>query len=200
MIWVFAPLAFLAGSLARRVAGGVLADWFGWRAPGTLAKLAYAGTIGGLAALAGATWWFALLLAINVFVGHVAHGLWGAGSMGRRGPQNEAFTWRTFARDWFALWGYGFGQVIVAALAAAWIAHPWWASAGPVWDAGRDADYRWLPLVLGGLSSSPAYALSWALWERRWLPFWAGMTRDPLQLGESLFGGCLGIAALLCAG
>src|SRR6185312_1680384 len=154
MIWAFAPLAFLAGGIARRVAGGVLNDWFGRRAPGTLAKLTYASTIGGISALAGAVWWFALVLAVNVFFGHVIHGLWDAGGMGRSGTDNTAFSWRRFIRDWFALWVYGLGQVIVAALLTVWIENVWLLPVGWVWDASRDHSYHWLPLALGGLSSS----------------------------------------------
>jgi hypothetical protein len=207
MVYMLVPLAFLAGGFGRRFAGGVWSDWTGHRSPGTLSKIAYAaivGTLAGLGALVttGLSWLviaFCIILGVNVFVGHVTFGLFGgSAAMGRYGRNNAFFSRRKFARDWLCMWGYGLGSVFIAALLSWWIAHPWFHAIGPVWDAGREHLYHWFPLVAAGLCGAPAYAVSWSMWSHGWLKRVPGISENPLQHAEWLFGGCLGVGALLC--
>jgi hypothetical protein len=207
MQYLFVPLAFLAGGFARRLAGGVWQDWTGHSSPGTISKIGYATIISvcaGFGALVtgGLSWLvvaFCVVLGVNVFLGHTVLGLWGgSAAMGRYGRNNAFFSWRKFYRDWLGMWGYGLGSVFLAALLAWWIAHPWFHAIGPIWDAGREHLYHWSMLVLAGLSAPFVYAISWEIFRPGLWRIVRGVSDNPLTMAEWMFGGTLGVGALLC--
>jgi len=191
----------LLGGFGRRIAGGLIGDWFGRPLKHLIATIVFGVFIGAAFALGGGPLWLAAVLGFGVWAGHCAVGLRDAAGMGRFGPDNASFTWKRFARDFAMLSVYGAGVVAIGALAAGH--HTLYVMRnGPTFGFTLNFTPSWMQLGLlaAGLTISPVYAACWAAWTRRFVPLVVGVSRNPLEMGEWVWGAALGIGAVLSAG
>jgi hypothetical protein len=192
-------LLFLAAvpavGLGRRVAGGVLGEWFGVDIGAIAARAFFGMTCAsaaiaasvvrwqGLALIPGAVWWHALALIPCILLG-CSVGNYGSISMGRRrvpGTYELAFTWRNYARDFAMITVHGLGNLSLA------IAGAWWLG------------YYWPALIAGALAIGPAYSVAWLHpvpvvgLGRNVTPF---LHPDPPETAEFLWGSAVGVGVL----
>lgn len=185
-------VAALLGAIGRRVAGGVVPQFTGWRAPGVPCKLFFGWTIGVCAALGGAPALLAILAGVGAWAGHIAHGLNDSASMGRYGPANLNFSWRLFALHFAGMSAYGICVMLLGILAAAVPSIALYHFDGMLAVVLHFGWFAWT-LLAGALLTAPAYALAWATWNGK--PGVAGVDGNPLEIAEWIVGAVYGVAA-----
>lgn len=167
--------SMLLGGLGRRIAGGVLNQWFkpsGGRVMGdTPARLIYGGFVGMAAAMGGAPYWAALAMMPCVWVGTTT-GNWSSMAMGRAKT--------TFLHDFFGMSAHAFLSALLPVGLAAYSVH---------WHAAVAALFIML--------AAPLYALGWMISGKTgaaWLP--TGF-KGGSELGEFFWGAATGAGVFL---
>lgn len=173
------PLAALLGGFGRRAAGGYLNQLAGRPdsrplTGDTPTRILYGVLIAICALMGGALWWQALLMIVAVWVGTTT-GNRGAMDMGRAGGG--------FWRDFLAMSRHGLDSAILPTAVAAW-------------------GWHWQAAWLFGMTmlAAPCYALGWCVGGRIGNPRFPIGLRGGSELGEALWGACVGIGALLAFG
>lgn len=178
MVFLFA-LSFVLGALGRRIAGGVLNQWF--KPPGERVfgdhparlifgvTVAISGLFGGWPAL------YAAALIPAIWVGTTI-GNFGGIDLGRGNG--------TYWGDVAALTLHGVGGIATPAILAAWV----WHAPGPIF-----------PILASGFAIGPAYTLGWALSGRIGNPHFPIGLRGGSELGEAFWGGAVAVGVFLAA-
>lgn len=178
MIVALGIIVFWWGSAGRRIAGGVMPQLTGWKAPGVPCKLFFGATVGLGALLGGAKWWEAGVVSLGAWVGHIIHGLNDSASMGRYGKYNELYSWKLHAKHWLGLGLYALGIMLAVILI-------------------RFGMYGQFPIAaIASIAGTPlVYTIAWHFWP--YAKRIDGVNGNPLEAAEWFVGGILALGAFL---
>lgn len=169
MMIVGIAAAIIANSFGRRLAGGLLGQWFGNIGGTQAGRAVQAGIAGATAAVLAPVWWWGGPVALGVFIG-ATMGFPRCGMVPRSAADVVAIAWRHGLSATLPVWG---ALVILAP------GQPWALWAG-LW------------LALAGLARGPAYWLA-ARWSPH-IPALGLLRHDPPPFAEIMAGGALGLA------
>lgn len=174
MIALFSLASFTLGALGRRVAGGVLNQWFSLNIGDTPARLFYGLTVAVAALAGGLGWLVAGLLIPAVWVGTTT-GNFAALAMGTDGS--------SLAEDWEGMSLHGFLSAVLPSLV--------------VFFGDHDNSIGGLLVLLGvTFLASPSYYLGWRIAGHGapWLP--TGL-KGGTEVAEALWGGLTALSVFL---
>ncbi|HEV7216849.1 MAG TPA: hypothetical protein VGP33_17215 [Chloroflexota bacterium] len=185
-LWVLIIPLFLLGGLGRRVAGGVLGQWFNYDSGALISRGFYGLTVALAALLGGAIWWHSLLVIPAIYVGctwpnNMTFPAWtGIAPVGGIGLGRQAGG--SFWRDAAGLEVHGVIGTALVALGAFFAGYVAW----------------WL-MVIAGLLIVPLYLAGWQITGRPVnLRYPLGMQVGS-EWGEALWGGAVAALAFTTA-
>lgn len=186
MMWFILLPAFALGGLGRRVAGGVMGQWFNWDTGALISRNFYGLTLA-LAALAGGVvWWQAAIIVPCTYIGCTVPNKftfpdsWGIAPIGGIGLGRQPGG--NFWRDAAGLLVHGLAGTGLAAIGAWWLGF-----------------ILWPLLVASGASIVGAYLIGWAVTGQLGRYDFPLGFRDGAEVGEFLWGGTVAAAFFVTA-